>query len=69
MKTSKNVGFSDIFRAYRKGTLKSEGRGNSLRTRFFGLPNFCDDEIVKNNKNDHLWSSNSQKDVIFSQEV
>ena len=36
---------------------------------FFWLSNFCDDEIVKNNKNEQLWSSNSQKDVIFLQEV
>ena len=36
---------------------------------FFWLSNFCDDEIVKNNKNEHLWSSDSQKDVIFLQEV
>ena len=40
-----------------------------IRTRFFWLSNFCDHKIVKNNENEHLWSSNSQKDVIFLQEV
>ena len=36
---------------------------------FFCLSKFCDREIVKNNKNEHLWSLNSQKHVIFLQEV
>ena len=36
---------------------------------FFWLSNFCGHEIVKNNKSEHLWSSNSQKDVIFWHEV
>ena len=27
-----------------------------LRTRFFWLSNFCDHEILKNNKNEHLWT-------------
>ena len=40
-----------------------------IYTHFFRLSNFCDHEIVKNNKNEHLWSSNSQKDVVFLQEV
>ena len=40
-----------------------------LRTRFCWLSNFCDHGIIKNKKNEHLWSSNSQKDVIFLQEV
>ena len=35
---------------------------------FFWL-SFCDHEIVKNNKSEHLWSSHSRKGVIFLQEV
>ena len=35
----------------------------------FWLTDFCDDEIVRNNKNEHLWSSNGQKNVMFLQEV
>ena len=44
-------------------------RKKFIWTRFFWLSNFCDHEIVKNNKNEHLWSLNSQKDVIILQEV
>ena len=38
-------------------------------TVFFGCQIFKNHEIVKNNENEHLWSLNSQKDVIFLQEV